>query len=115
MRLEFELTEVCYRVDVPAAMFAALERREDIDPGINHPTLNQTLDAIDGVRKNDYSGHFGPSIYVWLDSDFDNEETRDQISKVILKHLRMSLPQTSIFPLTCPKADRHTTSISIYS
>ncbi len=49
--------------------------------------LYEIIDDIDGVDNVDYSGHFGPSIYYRVDSDYDNEELHAKIRQTIREYI----------------------------
>ncbi len=85
MKLEFELSELIYSVVVPIDEFARLLNREE--SSLEDSTLCTDLEKIIGVREANYDGHFGNAVYVRIEADHDNAELKQQISKIIRKHL----------------------------
>lgn len=86
-KLQFELSEVVYCVPVPMRQFERLLRREFNDPGIERSTLNQDLEATEGVRGSNYDGHFGPCIYIRIDVDRDSDDVKKKLADIIAEHL----------------------------
>ena len=79
------MTEVSYAIEVPVKEFLSLEDRENKD--FSRPSLCEDLNKIEGVREVNYNGHFGAFIFVKIECEFDNKETKNLIAVKIARHL----------------------------
>jgi len=51
-------------------------------------TLDEILRQIDGVKDIEYNGHFGPYIYLTVETDVDTDKTWKQIQTEIRKFIQ---------------------------
>lgn len=82
MNLVLEETRKEFRVEVPVEAF-----RKFLADEIACDELDRQLNAIVGLDKLEYSGHFGSAIYFRLECEEDSSEKRklitDRIQKVM--------------------------------
>lgn len=55
--------------------------REDIVP------LFVRLGKLEGIRMVDYDGHFGPFVFLTIDTDADTEDTKNAVTACIQEYL----------------------------
>ena len=48
-------------------------------------SLYELLDSIEGIVEVDYNGHFGPNIWIEVDSDYDNLVLWSRIDRILKK------------------------------
>lgn len=66
-----------FQFDVTVEEFTALSAVEDMPNGIkDHVDLGTYLDSLPGISRTEYNGHFGPHIFVTVDTDEDDWEWR---------------------------------------
>lgn len=71
----------CYAIEVEKdALLKILKYERD---WLNNDYLVDHLDSLPGVSEINYSGHFGPYIYLMITKDYDNEETWKKIKDMI--------------------------------
>lgn len=79
-----EQTHIEFRVEVPVKVF-----KKFLADDMACDELDRQLDAIVGLNKLEYSGHFGSAIYFRLNCEDDSPEKRkliiDRIKKVMKK------------------------------
>ena len=85
LNLTFEVSHISYCIDVPEEDFLRLSNREFEHPELT--SLCEDLEAIEGIREVDYDGHFGSCVYVTIEAEHDNDQTKNQVIKVISNHL----------------------------
>ncbi len=73
-----EKTKTEYAIEVEKEDLLKILNQEDDDV-----YLCDHLDAMPGVSDSTYSGHFGPFIYLTVETDSDNEGTWEQIREKI--------------------------------
>lgn len=79
-----DLTVTCrsYCYEVEDDDFRAIEKRDD-DCETWEETLCARLEALDGVSRVDYNGHFGANIFFNIDADEDTHELNNKMIAMI--------------------------------
>lgn len=52
------------------------------------PTLCGRLNEIEGVSRVNYDGHFGPSVFLTLETNEDTPQKHEQIKTALQKHIK---------------------------
>jgi hypothetical protein len=60
----------------------------ELETGYQNETLDEILRQIDGVKDIEYNGHFGPYIYLTVETDVDNDKTWKQIKTEIRNFIK---------------------------
>jgi hypothetical protein len=60
----------------------------ELETGYQNETLDEILRQIDGVKDIEYNGHFGPYIYLTVETDVDNDKTWKQIQTEIRNFIK---------------------------
>lgn len=92
MKFEFEITKRSYAIAIEDEAFLNLLDSESYvsDNAAfkdGKDTLCAKLNALPGVSKVDYNGHFGAYVYIDIDDDEDKQKLKTQIARAIEKHL----------------------------
>lgn len=82
----FEKTQTNYNIYVGKKN---LLRIMDRDSAVlfNSQRLVGRLDALRGVSRIEYDGHFGPCVFVTIDVENDSRDTHAAINKIIKEHI----------------------------
>lgn len=83
--MKLEPTSTNYAVQVDLGQFARL--LEDENEWFMETILADDLAKLDGVDSVEYNGHFGPCIYLRIDTEHDTSERHAEIIAIINKRL----------------------------
>ena len=79
---QFEATSTSYAIPVTIEEFQSIEEKDNQAEACEH-CLFKWLESIEGVSNIDYNGHFGPFIYLQIETPLDNDETKAFISQLL--------------------------------
>jgi len=92
MKFDFEITTRSYAIAIEDDPFLDLLDSESYVTENaafkeGQETLSSKLDALPGVSKTDYNGHFRAYVYLTIDDDEDKPALKTKIARIIEKHL----------------------------
>jgi len=78
--LTVTMRSYCYEMEVDD--FMAVEHRDD-ECDTWEETLCARLEALEGVSRVDYNGHFGANIFFNIDTEDDTHELNEKMIRMI--------------------------------
>ena len=86
---DLTVTMRSYVYEMEVDDYTAIEHRDD---EMDHweDTLCVRLEALDGVSRVDYNGHFGANIFFNIDTDDDTPKLRETIVRMIVDYVMAS-------------------------
>lgn len=84
--LQLERAATSYCVEVDRDQFARLLKFEQTR--YMAQSLLDELKPVDGVSGIEYDGHFGPFIYLTIESEYDTPERQAEVVAIISRRLR---------------------------
>jgi hypothetical protein len=85
--LQLVPTMTHYAIEVTIPNFRKITKRDDrLKQG--ELALSERLDAVEGLQRTDYNGHFGPFVYVQIEKEFDTPELHAKLIDMIRSYYK---------------------------